>query len=85
MSATLQLNCLVSGLASSNVFQVEIEKTKTVAALKDAIKDKKKPKLDHIAADSLDLWAVSIPYRELAQKLSNFDFVDEQRLSCWST
>jgi hypothetical protein len=81
MSATLQLNCLVFGQDPSHVFQVEIEKTKMVAALKDAIKDGGKQTFRDVDADSLMLWAESIPVdRELKQKLSNFD-LDEQSLS----
>lgn len=55
----LTLQCWVFSHASDRVFPVEIGKTKTVGALKDAIKDKRKPDFDHVAADSLMLWKVS--------------------------
>jgi hypothetical protein len=61
MSRTLELNCLVQGDDSRRVFQLEIASTKTVSALKDPIKDKKKPAFDHVPADTLVLWKVSIP------------------------
>jgi len=41
------------------VFPVEIDREKSVGALKDAIKDKKRPVFDDIPADRLDLWKVS--------------------------
>jgi len=41
------------------VFPVEIDREKSVGALKDAIKDKKRNRLHDIDADSLDLWRVS--------------------------
>jgi hypothetical protein len=73
---------LVFGDGPNHVFQVEIEKAKTVAALKDAIKSKNQEAFGHIDARSLVLWAVSIPVdRELAQKLSNLGAVDERSLS----
>jgi hypothetical protein len=37
---------------------VEIAKTKKVNALKDTIKDKIKPKFDHVAVNSPALWKV---------------------------
>jgi hypothetical protein len=43
----------------SRVFPVEIANNKTIGALKDAIKEKKKPAFDHVPADTLDLWKVS--------------------------
>ncbi|KAH7048589.1 hypothetical protein BKA57DRAFT_513495 [Linnemannia elongata] len=57
----LTLFCLVDGEATSNAFSVEIEPTKTVDALKNAIKTKKAPEFDNIAADKLTLWYVLIP------------------------
>ncbi|KAG0042488.1 hypothetical protein BGZ89_006885, partial [Linnemannia elongata] len=57
----LTLFCLVDGEATSNAFSVEIEPTKTVDALKNAIKTKKAPEFDNIAADKLTLWCVPIP------------------------
>ncbi|KAG0273467.1 hypothetical protein BGZ96_004838, partial [Linnemannia gamsii] len=58
---TLTLFCLVDGEATSQAFPVEIESTKTIGDLKDAIKAKKAPEFDDTAANKLTLWRVSIP------------------------
>ncbi|KAF9083433.1 hypothetical protein BGX29_003150, partial [Mortierella sp. GBA35] len=50
---------LVNGESTS--FPVEIDPTKTIGDLKDAIKAKKAPRFDDVAADELILWRVSIP------------------------
>jgi hypothetical protein len=55
----LTLQFWVFSHTSDRVFPVEIAKTKTVGALKEAIKDERKPDFDHVAADSLVLWKVS--------------------------
>jgi Crinkler effector protein N-terminal domain len=58
------LNCLIIGDASDpkNVFTVKIEKTENVSILKDVIKQKNAPHLDHIAPSDLDLFlASSVP------------------------
>jgi hypothetical protein len=69
MSLTLQppsadrqlcLNCWVVGDETSRVFPVELPITKNIGHLKDAIKAKKKPAFDHIPADALELWKVSV-------------------------
>jgi hypothetical protein len=63
-------------------FPIKIAKSETVGGLKDAIKDKKKPEFDHVAADRLNLWKVSIPDdRSLKENISKLDFYDEQSLS----
>ena len=49
------------GEDSTRIFSVEIYGDKNVAGLKKAIKEEKKPEFDHVAADSLDIWNVSIP------------------------
>ena len=59
MSNVLELNCWILGDDSRRVFPVKISSSETVGYLKKAIKDEKKPKLDAITADSLDLWKVS--------------------------
>jgi len=61
MSLTLELNALVLGDDPSHVFTVEIEGTKNVSALKDAIKDKKKHAFEHVDADALNIFRVSFP------------------------
>ncbi|KAG0195067.1 hypothetical protein BGX28_002366, partial [Mortierella sp. GBA30] len=53
------LFCLVDG--ESTPFPVEIESTKTIGQLKDAIKAKKAPRFDDVAADELTLWRVTLP------------------------
>ncbi|KAK3843871.1 MAG: hypothetical protein J3R72DRAFT_102512 [Linnemannia gamsii] len=55
----LTLFCLVDG--DSVPFSVDIDTSKTVDHLKDAIKTKKAPRFDDVAADELTLWRVSIP------------------------
>jgi hypothetical protein len=64
MSSTIPLNCWTLGEDPGRIFPVEIERTKSVGALKDAIKDKKRPVFDHVAADALVLWNVSVPADE---------------------
>ena len=44
----------------NHAFEVEIGKAKTVAALRDAIKEKMRPEFDGISADSLLLWKASV-------------------------
>jgi hypothetical protein len=61
ISLTLKLNCLVLGDDPSHVFTIEIVDSKNVSALKELIKDKKKPAFDHVPADSLNLFRVSFP------------------------
>ena len=81
MSGTLNLNCLVLSHDASHIFPIEIAESKTVGMLKDAIKDKKRPALDHIPADTLVLRKISIPVnRNLTENLSKLDFVDEGSL-----
>ncbi|KAF9344808.1 hypothetical protein BGX26_003865, partial [Mortierella sp. AD094] len=53
------LFCLVDGDATP--FSIKIPSSDTVDSLKDAIKVKKSPEFDDIAADKLALWHVSIP------------------------
>ena len=64
MATPLRLNCWVLGEDSTRIFPVEIDRNKNVGALKEAIKEKKKPAFDHLASDSLDVWNVSIPINE---------------------
>jgi hypothetical protein len=55
-----ELNCLVHGDDPRNVFPVKITSTESVGTLKDAIKAVRKPTFDHLRADALKLWKVSI-------------------------
>jgi len=64
-----------------HVFEVEIGANKSVAALKDAIKEKKRPYFDHVPADTLMLWKVSIPYdANLEQKVNETESDDDTAL-----
>ncbi|KAF9318898.1 hypothetical protein BG006_003119 [Podila minutissima] len=55
----LTLFCLVDG--EWNPFSVEVDRTKTVDTLKDAIKDKNAIAFADVDAKMLTLWSVSIP------------------------
>ena len=60
----LRLNCWVLGEDSTRIFPVKVDHDENVGALKKAIKEEKKPAFDHIIADSLEIWNVSIPIHE---------------------
>ncbi|KAF9306176.1 hypothetical protein BG003_001088 [Podila horticola] len=60
------LFCIEDG--DSTPFSVDIDPLKTVDHLKVAIKDKKTPRFDDIAADELTLWRVSIPLGPLKDR-----------------
>ena len=62
MSDMLQLWCWVEGDDHKHAFSLNILGTKTVDELKDAIKKKKEPVFDHLPADTLTLWKVSIMF-----------------------
>jgi Crinkler effector protein N-terminal domain len=82
VAVTLQLNCWVFGDDITQVFPIKIVNTESVGTLKEAIKDKKQPVLDHVTADSLTLWKVSVPAnRRLQQALSSVPLTDETSLS----
>ena len=53
----LKIFCCILG--SDRLFPVDITEDQTVGDLKEAIKKKKEPDLDHLPADALDLWKVS--------------------------
>ena len=61
MATDFLLNCFVLGDKVDNVFTVKIPKTDNVSILKDEIKKKKAPHLNHVAASDLDLWEDSFP------------------------
>jgi hypothetical protein len=81
MAATLHLNCWVHGDDVGQIFQIDIANTESVSTLKKAIKEEKKPELDHVAAGSLTLWKVSIPAGRLQNNLANEDLTDQSSLS----
>jgi len=72
--STLSLNCFVLGGNSSEVFTVEILKTKNVSILKDLIKEKQPRRLNHVDASELILSQVSLPVDDdLEECLKNVD------------
>lgn len=62
------LNCFVLGDDERRVFPVKIPRNDNVGILKDKIKKRKAPHLDHIDASDLDLWKVSFPIDDHASK-----------------
>jgi hypothetical protein len=56
----LQLNCFVPGDGRNQVFPVEIANNKPISALKKVIKEEKKVAFEHVDADLLQLWKVSM-------------------------
>ena len=62
------LNCFVLGDQEERVFPVKIPSNDNVGILKDEIKKKKAPHLDHIAASELDLWKVCLPIDDPTSK-----------------
>jgi hypothetical protein len=54
----LSLTCWIPGLENANAFTIYVPRSKTVDHLKDAIKKKKEPILNHVAADQLEIWKV---------------------------
>jgi len=58
----------------NRIFPVKIAPTETVGALKDAIKAKKKKRFEHVDADALGLWNVSIPVDNALKNLESVDF-----------
>jgi hypothetical protein len=79
---TLELNCLVRGDGTDHVFTAEITNTKNVSALRKAIKEEKKHTFEHVDADSLVLWNVSIPVNDdFQENVKKLDLRDEEALS----
>jgi hypothetical protein len=72
----LTLNCLVYGDDPRHVFPVKIANGESVGSLKKTMKENKVA-LDHVDADALTLWNVSIPdddgFRENASKFEPID------------
>ncbi|KAE9385381.1 hypothetical protein BT96DRAFT_1007092 [Gymnopus androsaceus JB14] len=69
MTRELELNCLVldSHASINRIFTVQILETDNVATLKEKIKEKKHTAFQHIDADALDLWNVSISIGDLSE------------------
>jgi hypothetical protein len=82
MTRSLKLNCLVLGQDRSRVFQVTLNRTKSIADLKEGIKKKKKAVFDHVAADTLVLWKVSVRVdNELERDVESLTLAEEESLS----
>jgi len=69
------LNCFVEGDQPDQTFPVKIPKTENVGILKDLIKEKKSPDLDHVSASKLKVFLVSksFPIDDLASKQPPID------------
>jgi len=68
----LSINCFVLG--SSEVFTVEIPKTKNVSILKDLIKEKQSHRLNYVDASELTVRKVSLPEDAITPELTIDDF-----------
>jgi hypothetical protein len=80
----LELNCFVhdDDPRPHHVFPVKIARTESVGTLKEAIKDKKQVALEHVDADALQLWKVSIPVNGgFKENVRNVELRDEDALS----
>ena len=77
----LSLTCYLLGDNVKQYFIVEIEESETVSILKDLIKEKKAPHLDHLAASDLDVWKVNLPISNLKQSLGKIELDDDSSLS----
>jgi hypothetical protein len=64
----LEINCLVQGDDLRNIFPVKIGSHESVGTFKQAIRKGKEPALDHVPADTLVLWKVSIPAESLVRQ-----------------
>jgi len=76
---SITLFCLVKGNTTTNAFEVDIEKDKSISRLKDVIKAKKAPEFDNFPADKLKLWKVEIP-DDHDDPLNNLSLQDQPEL-----
>lgn len=81
MSTSIRLFCLVYGEPSSRAFEVEIERWKTISALKETIKEKIPDDLTGIAFNKLDLYKVEITVNKKDRRPQRPVFKDEDELS----
>jgi hypothetical protein len=79
-NTTLSINCLLLGSDSSEVFTVKILKTEKVSILKDLIKEKQSPRLNHVVASELTVWKVSLPEDTITPELTVDDIETCQKL-----
>jgi hypothetical protein len=78
--STLSINCFFLGGDPSEVFTVEILKTKNVSILKDLIKEKLSPRINHVVAFELTTWKVSLPVDTITPELTVDDVEACQKL-----
>jgi hypothetical protein len=65
---------MMVGKDCNHVFPVKIASTESVGTLKELIKDKKQYVFEHVDADDLKLWKVSIPVDDsFRENASNAD------------
>ena len=77
----LALVCYVRGDDHTRVFDVKINKTESVADLRDVIKEKKSPIFDDIAAKDLRLWKASVlNTRDLKKDVDALNLLDDDSL-----
>ena len=77
----LKLFCYVRGDNDSNTFVVNIDEDETVADLRKAIKEEKRPQFDDVPADSLSLWKASVLIdRDLKESVEALNLVNGDSL-----
>ena len=82
----LKLFCYVRGDNYSNTFIVNINEDETVADLRKAIKEKKRPQFDDVPADSLSLWKASVLIdRDLKESVEALNLVEGDSLCVYET
>ena len=64
----ISLNCLIYGKVSEKMFIVKIDENESVYTLKELIKEKNAPHLDHLAPSDLDLWMLDLSLDEFGTK-----------------
>ncbi|KAH9038698.1 hypothetical protein EDB85DRAFT_1817018, partial [Lactarius pseudohatsudake] len=74
----IQLNCLVLSDHHSSIFELQIAATESTTILKHLIKEKRQPVFDHIPADAIALWKVSVPINDsLMEILDKINFAEK--------
>ena len=75
------LNCVIRGEDRKRIFSIEIGDDKTIGALKEYIKDKKKNAFKDVDADNLVLWKALIRIdQDLKKRVDNLVLDDENSL-----
>jgi hypothetical protein len=73
MTDEIELYCWVIGDDPDKIFPVQIEKSKTVGNLRDAIKTKNEPQFRDIAANTLTLRKIYVAEGDLDAQLEQID------------